>query len=86
MNNKVKSIFLFIIGLYFLYLSPILVLSVLANISNTVLSITTNTPSFYLNMLAGAWWWIAILIAGVGVYLIKIGHRSLVKKQDRNKN
>jgi len=45
------------------------------NIYNIVFSLTTDTPSLYGNLLAGAWWWIAILIAGVGVYLIKISRR-----------
>ena len=70
-----KGIVVSILWLYFLVSLPYLVLSVNTNIYNTVFSLTTNTPSFYGNLLAGAWWWIAILIAGVGVYLIKISRR-----------
>jgi len=68
-----------ILGLYFLVSIPSLVLSTFTHAYNIVFSITANTPSLYGNLLAGAWWWIAILIAGVGVYLIKIRRSSLVK-------
>jgi len=69
------KIVVLILGSYFLVNLPYLVLSVNTNIYNIVFSLTTDTPSLYGNLLAGAWWWIAILIAGVGVYLIKISRR-----------
>lgn len=69
------KIVVLILGSYFLVNLPYLVLSVNINIYNTVLSLTTDTPSLYGNLLAGAWWWIAILISGVGVYLIKNSRR-----------
>lgn len=68
-----------ILGLYFLVSIPSLVLSTFTHAYNIVFSLTTNTPSLYGNLLAGAWWWIAILIAGIGVYLNKVRRRSLVK-------
>ena len=77
-----KNIVVSILYLYFLVNLPYLVLSVNTNIYNIVFSFTTNTPSLYGNLLAGAWWWIAILIVGVGVYLIKISRRSLVKRRN----
>ncbi len=70
-----------ILGLYFLVSIPSLVLSVFTHAYNIVFSLTANTPSLYGNLLAGAWWWIAILIAGVGVYLIKINRCFLVKRE-----
>ena len=77
------KIVVLVLGSYFLVNLPYLVLSVNTNIYNIVFSLTTNTPSFYGNLLTGAWWWIAILIAGVGVYLIKNTHRSLAKRKFR---
>ena len=68
-----------ILGLYFLVSIPSLVISTFTHAYNIVFSLTTNTPSLYGNLLAGAWWWIAILIAGIGVYLNKVRRRSLVK-------
>ena len=73
--NLSGKIVVLILGSYFLVSLPYLVLSVYTHIYNIVFSFTTNTPSLYGNLLAGAWWWIAILIAGVGVYLIKISRR-----------
>ena len=69
------KIVVLILGSYFLVNLPYLVLSVNTNIYNIVFSFTTNTPSLYGNLLAGSWWWIAILVAGVGVYLIKNSRR-----------
>ena len=69
-----------IIGLYVLVSIPSVVLSIYTHIYNMVFILTTNTPSsFYGDLLTGIWWWIAILIAGLGVYLIKISRRYLVK-------
>ena len=80
------KIVVLILGSYFLVSLPYLLLSVFINVYNVVFSLTTNTPSLYGNLLAGVWLWRAILIAGVGVYLIKISRRDIFDYWNRNVN
>ena len=80
MRQKVIGIVLLILGFYFLVLNP--VLSILIHgVFNLRLVIPVNIFTAWIHTLEILWSWITILVAGVGVVLIKYGRRNVLASQ-----
>ena len=80
MRQKVIGIVLLILGFYFLVINP--VLSILIHgVFNLRIAIPANPFSPWIYTLEHLWLWITILVAGVGVVLVKYGRRNVLASQ-----
>jgi hypothetical protein len=76
MNKKVIGIILLIIGFYFLVIYP--VVTIIIVVFNIRLDFHLNYFDLWINFFWDHWWWISILIGGIGIVMIKYGRRYVL--------
>ena len=80
MRQKVIGIVLLIIGFYLVLINP--VLSVLIHgVFRLRIAIPVNPFTAWIHTLELLWLWLTILVAGVGVVLVKYGRRNVLASQ-----